>query len=58
MNKNIVSRLNSAVAAAETLLNPHMTKKPSILEDTFGRYHNYLRISLTERCNLRCKLEI
>ncbi|MCB9223142.1 MAG: GTP 3',8-cyclase MoaA [Crocinitomicaceae bacterium] len=22
--------------------------------DTFGREHNYLRISLTERCNLRC----
>ena len=25
-----------------------------ILEDTFGRSHTYLRISLTERCNLRC----
>jgi len=25
------------------------------LLDTFGRHHNYLRISLTERCNLRCK---
>ena len=24
------------------------------LTDNFGRYHNYLRISLTERCNLRC----
>ncbi|KAE8749840.1 hypothetical protein FOCC_FOCC003308 [Frankliniella occidentalis] len=24
------------------------------LTDSFGRYHNYLRISLTERCNLRC----
>lgn len=24
------------------------------LTDTFGRQHNYLRISLTERCNLRC----
>jgi cyclic pyranopterin phosphate synthase len=55
MNKNIVSRLNSAVAAADTLLNQNITKKKSILEDTFGRYHNYLRISLTERCNLRCK---
>lgn len=28
--------------------------KPHILTDTFGRKHNYLRISLTERCNLRC----
>lgn len=24
------------------------------LIDTFARRHNYLRISLTERCNLRC----
>jgi len=26
------------------------------LTDTFGRHHQYLRISLTEKCNLRCKL--
>ncbi len=26
-----------------------------MLTDTFGRQHTYLRISLTERCNLRCK---
>jgi molybdenum cofactor biosynthesis protein A len=26
----------------------------SILTDSFNRKHNYLRISLTERCNLRC----
>ncbi len=25
-----------------------------MLVDTFGRVHTYLRISLTERCNLRC----
>lgn len=25
-----------------------------ILEDKFGRQHNYLRISITERCNFRC----
>ena len=25
------------------------------LTDTFGRQHTYLRISLTERCNLRCE---
>eukprot|EP00005_Dracoamoeba_jomungandri_P003782 CAMPEP_0174256940 /NCGR_PEP_ID=MMETSP0439-20130205/6141_1 /TAXON_ID=0 /ORGANISM="Stereomyxa ramosa, Strain Chinc5" /LENGTH=627 /DNA_ID=CAMNT_0015339805 /DNA_START=209 /DNA_END=2092 /DNA_ORIENTATION=- len=34
------------------------TNKPtqrSILDDSFGRHHNYLRISLTERCNLRCQ---
>lgn len=26
-----------------------------MLTDTFGRRHTYLRISLTERCNLRCR---
>ncbi|CAI5951535.1 unnamed protein product, partial [Closterium sp. NIES-64] len=25
-----------------------------VLTDSFGRQHSYLRISLTERCNLRC----
>ncbi|KAF3325906.1 cyclic pyranopterin monophosphate synthase [Carex littledalei] len=30
------------------------TNSDSILTDSFGRFHNYLRISLTERCNLRC----
>lgn len=25
-----------------------------VLVDTFNRKHDYLRISLTERCNLRC----
>ena len=28
--------------------------KPVGIADKFGRQHNYLRISLTERCNLRC----
>ncbi len=31
-----------------------MTTNKNILTDTFGRHHNYLRISLTEKCNLRC----
>lgn len=30
------------------------TEKPYLLTDQFGRKHEYLRISLTERCNLRC----
>ncbi len=25
------------------------------LSDSFGRFHNYLRLSLTEKCNLRCR---
>jgi len=31
-----------------------MENKQNILQDTFGRQHTYLRISLTELCNLRC----
>lgn len=30
------------------------TRTSGILTDLFGRTHTYLRISLTERCNLRC----
>ena len=31
-----------------------MKKDKNILQDSFGRDHAYLRISLTELCNLRC----
>jgi molybdenum cofactor biosynthesis protein A len=31
-----------------------MNRKNNILRDTHGRDHTYLRISLVERCNLRC----
>lgn len=31
-----------------------MASNENILVDSFGRAHDYLRISLTERCNLRC----
>ena len=31
-----------------------MNKTNAILTDTHGRKHNYLRISLSEKCNLRC----
>ena len=27
---------------------------PKLLMDRFGRMHDYLRISVTDRCNLRC----
>lgn len=30
------------------------TNGQGMLTDSFGRFHSYLRISLTERCNLRC----
>lgn len=31
-----------------------MEMNPDILKDSFGRQHTYLRVSLTELCNLRC----
>ncbi|WP_031428847.1 GTP 3',8-cyclase MoaA [Flavimarina sp. Hel_I_48] len=31
-----------------------MGNTTAILQDSFGRQHNYLRISLIEKCNLRC----
>ncbi|MGB0882064.1 MAG: GTP 3',8-cyclase MoaA [Vicingaceae bacterium] len=34
-------------------MNPS-TKTSQHIADQYGRTHNYLRISLTERCNLRC----
>lgn len=38
----------------ENFRNKLNTEKSNILTDTFGRHHTYLRISLTEKCNLRC----
>lgn len=34
---------------------PRHDPASDMLVDTFGRLHTYLRISLTERCNLRCQ---
>ena len=32
-----------------------VTSRANTLSDGFGRFHNYLRISLIEQCNLRCR---
>nr|XP_055119287.1 molybdenum cofactor biosynthesis protein 1 isoform X1 [Symphalangus syndactylus]XP_055119288.1 molybdenum cofactor biosynthesis protein 1 isoform X1 [Symphalangus syndactylus]XP_055119289.1 molybdenum cofactor biosynthesis protein 1 isoform X1 [Symphalangus syndactylus]XP_055119290.1 molybdenum cofactor biosynthesis protein 1 isoform X1 [Symphalangus syndactylus]XP_055119291.1 molybdenum cofactor biosynthesis protein 1 isoform X1 [Symphalangus syndactylus] len=51
----------SARAASEELsrrrqfLREHAAPFSAFLTDTFGRQHSYLRISLTEKCNLRCQ---
>ncbi|CAA0808880.1 Cyclic pyranopterin monophosphate synthase-mitochondrial [Striga hermonthica] len=34
---------------------PKDSQVSDMLSDSFGRLHTYLRISLTERCNLRCQ---
>ncbi|KAJ1942424.1 hypothetical protein FBU59_003202 [Linderina macrospora] len=40
-------------AAAKPIPSPE--QHLPVLSDLFGRFHNYLRISVTERCNLRCQ---
>lgn len=46
--------------AVSTVCSSDHSEKPAEqpLVDTFGRHHDYLRISLTEKCNLRCELHI
>uniref|UniRef100_A0AAZ3R7N2 Radical SAM core domain-containing protein n=1 Tax=Oncorhynchus tshawytscha TaxID=74940 RepID=A0AAZ3R7N2_ONCTS len=36
-------------------LNEEVLPFSAFLTDNFGRQHSYLRISLTEKCNLRCQ---
>eukprot|EP00958_Prasinococcus_capsulatus_P014327 scaffold1504_cov417-Prasinococcus_capsulatus_cf.AAC.67 len=54
---NIRPRAERKAATWEDMLTatPDVpTDLREVLTDNFGRHHNYLRISLTERCNLRC----
>jgi molybdenum cofactor biosynthesis protein A len=49
--------IQSANSFNETLKTHNRTSAEptsNTLVDNFGRHHTYLRISLTERCNLRC----
>ncbi|KAM0748248.1 molybdenum cofactor biosynthesis prote [Meredithblackwellia eburnea MCA 4105] len=49
---NAAESMRHTVAKRIAHLDSH-TPSP-VLTDSFGRHHNYLRISLTEKCNLRC----
>ena len=52
-----VSKTEVQASKLSVLESADWNIKPSnkrTLEDKFGRFHDYLRISLTERCNLRC----
>ncbi|XP_050171259.1 molybdenum cofactor biosynthesis protein 1 isoform X2 [Myiozetetes cayanensis] len=57
------ARARAPLAAAQELqssgrggfLLEHAAPVSPFLTDSFGRQHNYLRISLTEKCNLRCQ---
>ncbi|XP_057872374.2 GTP 3',8-cyclase, mitochondrial isoform X1 [Cryptomeria japonica] len=52
-----LSQRSLATAAANPLpeSSAENTIVSDMLVDSFGRMHTYLRISLTERCNLRCQ---
>ena len=45
----------AAHAQASSSSHPSVTSLEDMLVDGHGRRHTYLRISLTERCNLRCQ---
>lgn len=62
LTRHSLKRPISSLAAATAIpkanhpdFSHNERKADSILVDTFGRQHTYLRISLTERCNLRCR---
>eukprot|EP00948_MAST-09A_sp_MAST-9A-sp1_P000784 g784.t1 len=48
------SGLRSTLTSSRSDLEDARTPS-NVLVDSFGRHHDYLRISLTERCNLRCR---
>lgn len=48
------SQSSADLLTADPFITPITTTTTEALTDTFGRHHTYLRISLTERCNLRC----
>ncbi|KAJ2884843.1 hypothetical protein H4R27_001807 [Coemansia aciculifera] len=43
------------MAPAGHVAQPQQQTSLPVLNDMFGRFHNYLRISVTEKCNLRCQ---
>ncbi|XP_025408022.1 GTP 3',8-cyclase, mitochondrial isoform X2 [Sipha flava] len=50
-NKQFIKSI-STISKKENIQKSSLNE---VLTDSFGRKHNYLRISLTERCNLRCE---
>ncbi|XP_037375554.1 molybdenum cofactor biosynthesis protein 1 isoform X2 [Talpa occidentalis] len=46
---------NEELSQRRQFLRQHAAPFSDFLTDSFGRQHSYLRISLTEKCNLRCQ---
>lgn len=53
--EKVYSKNSYSIAVAN--LEAHVKTNPdnNPLVDSFGRHHTYLRIAITEKCNLRCK---
>lgn len=47
--------LRKNASKLNNILCKNVSTKNEPLTDSFNRKHNYLRISLTEKCNLRCE---
>ncbi|XP_060018806.1 molybdenum cofactor biosynthesis protein 1 isoform X3 [Lagenorhynchus albirostris] len=47
--------LSQVPSGRRRFLREHAAPFSAFLTDSFGRRHSYLRISLTEKCNLRCQ---
>ena len=56
LEHNVMTRPPSEMETTDDI-TPHLvaSDERNILTDSHGRHHNYLRISLSERCNLRCQ---
>lgn len=53
-NKLFIRLLNYQFNDKNVIVTDNTVENNEQLFDNFGRQHTYLRISLTERCNLRC----
>merc|ERR1711944_341595 len=53
--KPTVKHLKYLHSAPRGLKHSDLLPFSDFLTDTYGRQHDYLRISLTEKCNLRCQ---
>uniref|UniRef100_A0A8C9WHI0 Molybdenum cofactor synthesis 1 n=1 Tax=Scleropages formosus TaxID=113540 RepID=A0A8C9WHI0_SCLFO len=55
VERRLEARAASAQVGARRRIPDEAPPFSAFLTDTFGRRHRYLRISLTEKCNLRCQ---
>ncbi|XP_044021843.1 molybdenum cofactor biosynthesis protein 1 isoform X1 [Siniperca chuatsi] len=55
LGDSTLSAPNFAASRQERLRDDSILPFSAFLTDNFGRRHSYLRISLTEKCNLRCQ---